>query len=119
MKLKSLTQVFNDGIANIYVVSNIAQKGNMPKDGLTVKVGSLRYEERTVGMSRFWAASQENTKIERILRFPRIDFVYRDDVVVPIDGKQYKIVQIQYPPNVEPPSMDLSLERIEVAYDIS
>ena len=118
MKLKSLTQQFNDGIANIYSVDNISQPGNMPKDGLTLKVGSLRYEERTVGMSRFWAASQEQTKIARLLRLPRIDSVERADVVIPIDGKQYEIMQVQYPPDIEPACMDLSLERLEVAYDV-
>jgi hypothetical protein len=118
MKLKSQTQQFNDGIANIYTVGNIAQAGNMPKEGLTLKVDSLRYEEKTVGMSRFWAASQEQTKIARLLRLPRIEFIDRADVVIPIDGKQYKIVQVQYPPDTEPQCMDLSLERLEVAYEV-
>ena len=119
MKLKSLSQSFNDGITNIYSVGNIAQAGNMPNDGLTLKVGSLRYEERTVGMSRFWSALQEQTKIARLLRLPRVDSIDRADVVIPIDGKQYEIVQVQYPPDTEPPCMDLSLERLEVAYDIT
>lgn len=119
MKLKSQTQQFNDGIANIYSIKNIAEDGNLPVYEPTLKVGSLRYEERTVGMSRFWAASRENTKIERVLRLPRIDFVNREDVIVPIDGEQYEIMQVQYPPDIEPKCMDLSLQRVEVAYDIT
>ena len=118
MKLKSLSQTFNDGVANIYSVKNIAQAGNMPKDGLTLKVGSLRYEEKIVGMSRFWAASQEQTKIARLLRMPRVDSVDRADVVIPVDGKQYEIMQVQYLPDIEPACMDLSLERVEVAYEV-
>lgn len=112
-------QTYNDGVLNIYEVGDIAQAGNLPKDGLTLKVGSLRYHELKVFDSKFWAASQDNTKIERLLRTPRINFVERADAVVPIDGKQYEIVQIQYPVDVVPLSMDLSLERIEVAYEIS
>lgn len=118
MKPKSITQTYNDGSASVYRVDNIADKGDKPKEGLVLRVRPLYYEERTVGMSRFWTASQEDTKIERLLRFPRLDFVYRNDIIVPNDGKQYKIVQIQYPPDVEPKSMDLSLERIEVAYEV-
>lgn len=113
------TQQYNDGVLSVYAVENIATPGNMPKQGLTLKLEKpLRYTELKVFDSKFWAAYQEHTKIERLLRTPRVDDVARDDVIIPIDGKQYKIVQIQYPVDVMPNSMDLSLERLEVAYDI-
>lgn len=118
MKLQTLTQTFNDGIVNIYSVGNISESGNMPKDGLTKKVGPLHYEERTVGMGRFWAASQAQVRIEQLLRVPRIDSVTTQDIAIPKDGQQYKIVQIQYPPEVSPFCMDMSLERLEEAYEI-
>jgi hypothetical protein len=112
-------QQYNDGILRVYEVGNIAQPGNMPKQGLTLKLPNpLRYEELKVFDSKFWTASQDGTKIERLLRTPRVDKVVRDDKIIPIDGKQYKIVQIQYPVDVLPKSMDLSLERLEVAYDV-
>lgn len=119
MKLPTLTQSFNDGVVNIYSVENIAESGKLPKEGLKIKVSSLRYEERTVGMSRFYTAMQNQAKIEQILRVPRIDSVSTQDVAVPIDDKQYKIIQIQYPKDVDPPVMDLSLERLEANYAIS
>lgn len=116
MKLKTLTQTYNDGVAKIYSVST---SGNMPRKELTLRLtNSLPYEERMVGMSRYWAALQEQTRIERLLRMPRNDAVEREDVVIPIDGQQYVIKQIQYPPDVEPKSMDLSLEKVQVAYAI-
>ena len=114
-------QQFNDGILHVYKVGNVAQPGNMPKEGLTLKLDNpLRYEELKVFDSKFWAASnsQERTKIERLLRIPKTNDVVRDDKVIPIDGKQYKIVQIQYPVDIMPKSMDLSLERVEVAYEV-
>ncbi len=111
------TQTFNDGVANIYSVGNIAPPGGMPKDGLQLKVGCLRYKERTVGMSRYWAAMQTQARIDLVLRMPQLRNVLLHDVVIPTDGQQYKIVQIQYPEDVEPPVMDLSLQRLEVAYD--
>lgn len=116
--MKHLTQPFNDGVVNIYSVGNIAGPGNMPKDGLTLKVGSLHYEERTVGMGRFWIALQTQVKVEQILRVPRINPISTQDIAIPNDGEQYKIKQIQYPKDVEPPCMDLSLERVDSNYDI-
>lgn len=117
--MKQKTQSFKDGVVNIYSVGNTAESGNKPKEGLTLKVGNLRYDERTVGMSRFWAALQAQVQIDLIIRTPQQRNVSTQDIAIPIDGQQYKIKQIQYPPDVYPPSMDLSLERLEAAYDIS
>lgn len=114
---KNQPQTFNDGVANIYTVCNIAPPGGMPKEGLKYKIGPLRYRERTVGISRFWAAVQMQARIDAVLRMSQIRSVSLHDVVIPIDGQQYKIVQIQYPEDIYPPVMDLSLQRLEVAYD--
>jgi len=111
-------QTFNDGVVNIYTVGNIAPDGDMPQEGLTLKVGPLRYKERTVGMSRFWTALQNQVQVDMLLRVPLIRGVSTQDVAIPVDGQQYKIKQIQYPEDVEPPVMDLSLERIDAKYDI-
>jgi hypothetical protein len=117
--MKPKTQTYNDGIVKIYSVGNIAAPGNMPKDGLTLKISPLRYEERIVGMGRYWTAMQVQAQIDRIIRVPRIESISSQDVAIPIDGKQYQIKQVQYVPDIEPPSMDLSLERLEAAYDIA
>jgi len=111
------TQSYNDGVVVVYAVENIAQPGSMPADKITQKE-SLRYDERTVGLNRFYAAMQNNVNIKYVLRCPRIRSVSTLDVAVPNDGKQYKIVQIQYPQDVEPPSMDLTLEELTPVYDI-
>lgn len=116
MKLPTLTQQFNDGIVDIYSVQNIAEPGNMPKDGLKIKISNLRYEERTVGMGRYWTAAQAQVRIEQLLRVPRIRSVSTQDIAI-VNGQQYKIVQIQYPPGIEPSCMDLSLQRLEVEYE--
>lgn len=114
MQLKSLTQTYNDGTARIYVLKS----ESLTQGTLEFKDGPLPYDERTVGMSRFWAAKQYHVKIDRMIRLPKKDNVDCDDIVVLIDGRQYQIKQVQYPPDVCPPSMDLSLERLEVQYDI-
>lgn len=118
MKLPTQTQTFNDGIVNIYSVENIAASGNKPKYKTSTKIENLRFEERIVGMSRYWTALQEQAQIEKLIRVLRINSVTIHDVAI-LDGQQYDIVQVQYFPDVEPPCMDLSLERLEVAYDIN
>ena len=116
--MKQRTQTYNDGVAVIYDVGKVAAPGNMPKEGLTFKVGPLGYDERTVGMSRFWAASQASVKISRLIRLPRLKSVSTQDILILDDGQQYGIKQLQYPDGVTPDSMDLSLERLEVAYAV-
>ena len=115
------TQTFNDGVVNIYTVDDIATPGNKPKDGLKLppKYEALHYEERIVGMGRFWTAKQDHVQIDRLIRVPRLENISSQDVAIPVDGKQYEIKQIQYVPDVEPPSMDLSLERVEAEYEFS
>lgn len=115
--MKQKTQKFNDGVVNIYKVDNTSQAGNKPKEGLTLKVGPLRYEERTVGMSRYWTAMQDEVQIDYMIRVPKIKTISSQDIAI-IDDKQYKITQVQYINDVNPPSIDLSLERLEANYVI-
>jgi len=91
----------------------------MPVEGLTLKAGPLRYHERTVGMTRFWAAMQNQAKVDMVLRVPLIGTVSALDVAIPIDGRQYIIKQIQHLEDTEPPTMDLSLERLDYQYDLA
>ena len=117
--MESQTLSFNDGVVTVYKVGNIALPGTTPKQGLTKKVGPLRYEERVVGMSRFYSAMQSKVAINQMLRVPRINSVSAQDVAIPIDGIQYEIIQVQYPPNIKPPCMDLSLKKVVAVYAIS
>jgi hypothetical protein len=115
---KLQVQTYNDGAVNVYETINIAQPGNMPVDGLTLKE-TLHYEERTVGITRFYTAMQNDIKIDMLIRCPRIRSIAAEDIAIPVDGKQYRIVQVQYPEDVVPASMDLSLERLVAEYDIA
>lgn len=89
----------------------------MPKEGLILKQ-TLRYKERTVGFKRYYAAMQNNIKIDFVIRCPQVRTVKADNVAILIDGDQYRIKQIQYPEDVEPPVMDLTLERLGEFYDV-
>ena len=106
---------FNDGVVKIYKVGNTASPGDMPVDGLVLKQ-TLRYKERTVGLNRYNAFLQNNIRVDFVIRCPEVRGLSEKNtdilVAILIDGQQYKVIQIQYIEDAEPPSMDLSLERL-------
>ena len=120
--LQAKRQSFNDGSVKIYKVENTALPGDMPVDGLVLKQ-TLRYHERTVGMGRYYAALQNNIKVDFVIRCPEVRGLSDKDTDILVatlnGGSQYEIKQIQYPEDVEPPSMDLTLEKVGENYDIS
>ena len=120
--LKTKFESYSDGVVSIYKVENTALPGDMPVDGLVLQQ-TLRYKERTVGMSRFYQALQNNIKVDYVIRCPEVRGLSDKNtdilVAILIDGQQYKVMQIQYIEDAEPPSMDLSLERLGVDYGTS
>lgn len=117
---KPITQTFNDGVLAVYEVGNIAPPGDRPKEGLIQKFDNLLpYEEKTVGVTRFIANKQEQSTIEQLLRIPRVSGIARENIVIPIDGEQYRIKQVQSINDVEPRCLDLSLERVDIAYELA
>lgn len=110
---------FNDGLVTIYRVENQAGPGQKPVEAL-VRKGQLRYQRRTVGIRRHYAALNAGTKVDLLLRVPYRPEVSSQDVAVPTqDGRQYRITLVQVPEDVTPPAMDLTLERLERDYDVS
>ena len=112
------TQTFNDGVVKIYKVENTALPGDMPKEGLILQ-NSLRYHERTVGITRKYAALQSNKEVNFVIRCPEVRAVETNYIAVLIDEKQYRISWIQYPEDINPPVMDMTLERLSDFYDVS
>lgn len=115
--MKQQEQTFNDGVVDIYHVSNSAANGLAPVESLTQAV-RLRYKERTVGIQRYYSAKQADAKIDRLMRCHRIDEISTQDVAVLQDGKQYTIDLIQYPEDIVPPVMDLTLVKVVHDYDL-
>ncbi len=70
-------------------------------------------------MSRFWQAKQEDIRIEKLVRCPKIPNIHTLDVVVLEDGNQYKIEQIQEPQDIKPSCLDLSLSMIKVRLELN
>lgn len=112
-------QTFNDGVCAVYEVKNTALPGRKPVETLEVKAAGLRYEERTVGVTRFYVAKRSEERIDRVLRVPRAGAVSVMDICVPVDGEQYRVRQVQHVMDVAPPSDDLALERLGAGHDFA
>lgn len=89
--------------------------GNMP-DGEPQEYYRAWYAERTVGMSRYYAAQQANTRIDKLIRIelPRDEIIKADDTALLDDGYKYRIAQAAYlfDEDAGEDVADLSLERI-------
>lgn len=119
MKIKTPVefQTYNDGFCAVYGVENIAEQGAKPVKGLREKFPRIPFERLKVGLTRYYEAMQADVRVQELVRIPRQRLIHTNDVCV-ISGNQYRIVQVQDVPDTLPPSTDLSLERVEVDYDI-
>lgn len=107
-----ISQPFNSGIVNIFETYNAAPTGYQPDLKLRAKI-SLRYDERKVGVARFYTAMQNQIQIDRLIRVQNGAPITNQDVAITEDGQLYRIEQIQTVSNVYPRSIDLSLRKIE------
>lgn len=112
--IKKKVPTFNDGVVKLYIVDNIAEPGDRPKEALRL-LCARRYHERTVGVHRYTALGQTGVRVDKVIRVPRVD-VSIQEVAVLSDGKQYRIRQVQHPEDIAPPVTELSLELIKEAY---
>lgn len=111
-----VTQPLTSGIVTIYGEQNVAPPGYIPQVQLTEKV-TLRYEERSLGLQRYFNAQQNQVQVERVIRCPRYASVTNQDVAETEDGTRYRIDMVQAVMDVYPPCMDLTLARYEQVPD--
>lgn len=108
-----ITQSYNDGMLTVYTVSDEAAPGRQPVRRLAELV-KLPYETRRVGIQRYYAAAQNQTKVQRVLRVPHSGKPVTNRCLADTeDGSRYRIDLVQFVPDVYPPSDDLTL----VAYE--
>ena len=113
-----VTQAYNAGVVTGYAVTDAGPPGGLPVEKPVKKV-VLRYEERRLGLQRYYEGKQNQVEVERVLRTPRRKGVSSQDLAVTEDGQQYRIDLVQSATDVYPPSMDLTLTRITQKYDVS
>ena len=107
-----ISQSYNDGLVTIYGQTDSASPGYQPRVKLTEKA-TLRYQERSMGIQRYYTALQNQQRIERVIRIPKTGKVSGQDVAKTEDGRLYRVELVQMVMDVYPPSVDLSLSRIE------
>ena len=112
-----VTQSYNDGVVTVYAVTDAGPPGGLPVEK-PVKKAVLRYEERRLGLQRYYEGKQNQVEVERVLRTPRRKGVSSQDLAVAEDGQQYRIDLVQSATDVYPPSMDLTLAKVEQRYEV-
>lgn len=108
-----VTQNYNDGVVAIIAVVDRAMPGYQPKPGEPQAKYTLRYEERRLGIQRYYSSLQNQIQLDRVIRVPRVAGITTQDFAV-TEGKQiYRIDLVQSVMDVYPPSLDLTLTKIE------
>lgn len=111
-----ISQAYESGIVTIYEVTNSAAAGYAPVESLTEKY-KVRFDERFLGINRYYQARQNQIRVEKVIRVPRVD-VNSQDVAV-IGTRQYRVDLVQAVDEQMPPSLDLTLVRIEQGQEYS
>lgn len=114
---RRITQSYRDGVVRIYTVTDGAAPGYQPRTVLTL-LETLFYQERRVGLHRYYAGRQAQVEVERVIRTQIRPAVNPQCVAVTEDGVQYGIELVQQVQDVYPPSMDLTLVRIDQKYEV-
>lgn len=112
-----ITQPFEDGTVDIYTASDEAFPGYQPRPKLTRKA-RLRYEERRLGIQRYYTGMQNQVNIQRVIRVPRSIPISSQDVARTENGVFYRIDLVQAAVDVYPPSVDLTLARVAQDFEI-
>lgn len=104
MKSNQKFETFNSGIAEI-----------CDCDGgkITETIIKIRFQDKTVGMSRFYKAKVADVKIERLISIPLSEVICQDQIVI-IGDKQYEIEQIQFRYDTLPKTMLISLSEMAI-----
>lgn len=114
---RRITQSYRDGVVRIYTVTDGVAPGYQPRPVLTL-LETLFYQERRVGLQRYYAGRQAQVEVERVIRTQLRPAVNPQCVAVTEDGEQYGIELVQQVQDVYPPSIDLTLVRIEQKYEV-
>lgn len=114
---RRITQSYRDGVVRIYTVTDSAAPGYQPRPVLTL-LETLFYQERRLGLQRYYAGRQAQVEVERVIRTQLRPDVNPQCVAVTEDGVQYGIDMVQQLTDVCPASMDLTLTKIEQKYEV-
>lgn len=90
-----------------------AEGGLKPQPVLAEKL-KLCYQERKLGIKRYYDAKQNQIHAERVIRVPKAPTpINNQDAARTEDGRYYRIDLVQAVLDVFPPSLDLTLAAYE------
>lgn len=115
-----ITQAYNDGMVAICRETDTALPGKLPQPRADQKI-RLAYEERRLGLQRYWSAQAVEVRVDRVLRVQdpgQAGTINTQDIAVTEDGRQYRIEMVQLMTDVYPRSLDLTLQRIDPVYEV-
>lgn len=108
----------DSGLLTIYSLENVAPAGFKPRQALRA-VESDYYEERTVGVTRLYAARGANASIDLLVRIWDTTEAQVNRYVIPENGNQYRIDAVQILTDDDGlRCRDLTLVRVEENYDV-
>lgn len=109
--------MLDSGTVDIFSVEDKSERGGFPVWKLEELKAHECYEERTVGLTRFFTGKQASVSVDMLIRIWQNKGISSQDVAR-IDGKFYKIKQAQHLLDKdELPVTDLTLERTVERYD--
>jgi hypothetical protein len=93
-------ETFNDGICSIRQIDDDGNAGD--------EMARVRYQERTVGIKRYYEAMTAKVQVDRLIRVQYLRWLTSEYVAV-IDGQVYDIVQVQTINDSNPKTNDISI----------
>lgn len=102
------------GLLSIYSLTNVATAGRMPAEKL-VRICDAYYDERTVGVTRAYAALGAKQQIDKLVVAYNTTLPAGAEYAILEDGNQYRISLKQ----LEGDNVLLTLERLEDLYDVA
>lgn len=99
-KSKAIFETFNDGLCTIHQIDDDGNAG--------MKKETLRFQERTVGIKRYYEAMTAKVQVDRLIRVPFRDWITSEYLIV-IEKEVYEIKQVQTIPDTLPKTNDISL----------
>lgn len=102
------------GLLTVYKLVNVAEAGLMPTEKL-VSICTAYYDERTIGITRAYAALGAKQQIDRLVIVYNVTLPADAEYVILEDGDQYRISLKQ----VQGDAVLLTLTRLEDLYDVS
>ena len=97
---KDTFETFNDGICSFHLIDDDGNAGTQKE--------CLRYQERTVGVQRYYEAMTAKIQIDRLIRVPFRPWMTPEYLAV-INGEVYEIKQVQTVPDTRPKTNNVSL----------